>query len=199
MGRIIAWLLALVLVVAPLAAVGEVLASARSYDNTPTEAIAVLGASQYWGEPSPIFTNRLDHAKELWDLGVAPVIITVGGKQPGDLTTEAQAGREYLLSQGVPADRVIAVPSGTDTLESVQDIDVVMAEQGWTSLTLVSDRTHLARSKAIASALGLEARVSGRAFQDGSRLAPDKVLREAGGLLRFHLFDRWFLLRPAAG
>ncbi len=70
---------------AAAAAAVDIVTSARAYDTTPTDAIAVLGASQYWGEPSPIFENRLDHARDLWAEGVAPVILTVGGKISGDI------------------------------------------------------------------------------------------------------------------
>lgn len=184
------------LVVSAGAAVVDVLTRARSYDSTPTDAIAVLGASQYWGEPSPVFSNRLDHARDLWGQGVAPVIITVGGKIDGDITTEAEAGRQYLIESGVPADAVVALPGGLDTIESVEMIDAEMDRRGLDSVTLVSDRVHLARSKAVASALGLDAHVSGRAFADGSSFIPGRVLREAGGVARFHVWDRWFLSVP---
>lgn len=180
-------------VVAPVAATADVIASARAYDTDRTDAIAVLGASQYWGTPSPVFSNRLDHARDLWAEGVAPIIITVGGKVDGDITTEAEAGRKYLIRQGVPASAVIALPEGRDTIESVEFIDAELRSRGLDSVTLVSDRLHLARSKAIANALGLQTHVSGRAFADGSSFVPQRVLREAGGLIRFHLWDRWFL------
>lgn len=183
-------------VVAPVAAVADVMSNARAYDTTRTDAIAVLGASQYWGTPSPVFSNRLDHARDLWAEGVAPIIITVGGKVDGDITTEAEAGRKYLISKGVPADRIIALPEGRDTIESVEFINEELRSRGLDSVTLVSDRLHLARSKAIANALDLEAHVSGRAFADGSSLVPQRVLHEAGGLIRFQLWDRWFLATP---
>lgn len=183
-------------VIAPVAAVTDVVASARAYETTQTDAIAVLGASQYWGEPSPVFSNRLDHARDLWDQGVSPVIITVGGKIDGDITTEAEAGRDYLVDAGVPAERVIALPAGVDTLESMEMINAELRANGWDSVTLVSDRVHLARTKAIATALGLDAHVSGRAFEDGSSFVPGRVLREAGAIIKFHMWDRWWLEQP---
>jgi uncharacterized SAM-binding protein YcdF (DUF218 family) len=196
---LVSWLLIAVLalaVFAPVAALIDVLGSARAYDTEQTDAIAVLGASQYWGTPSPVFSNRLDHARDLWAQGVAPVIITVGGKIEGDITTEAEAGRQYLMEQGVPADQVIALPAGADTIESVEMVRDALRARGADSVTLVSDRVHLARTKAIAQAYGLEAHVSGRAFADGSSFVPARVLREMGGLLKFQLWDRWFLAAP---
>lgn len=197
---LVSWLLVAVMaiaVIAPVAALFDVVGSARAYDTEPTDAIAVLGASQYWGTPSPVFSNRLDHAQELWEQGVAPTIITVGGKIDGDITTEAEAGRQYLIEQGVPAEAVIALPAGANTIESVGIIDAELRARGADSVTLVSDRVHLARSKAIAQAYGLDVHVSGRAFDDGSSFVAARVLHEMGGLLKFHLWDRWFLPPPA--
>lgn len=196
----LAWLLVVGMVAAvaaPVVVLFDVVSSARSYDTDRTDAIAVLGASQYWGTPSPVFENRLDHAAELWDQGIAPVIITVGGKIDGDITTEAEAGRNYLIERGVPADQVIAVPGGSDTVESIEMVRDVLVARDADSVTLVSDRVHLARSKAVARALGFDAYVSGRAFEDGSSFVPERVVREVGGLLKFHLWDRWFLAEPS--
>ena len=192
----VSWLLVAlvaVLVIAPVAAAADIVVSARAYDTTPTDAIAVLGASQYWGDPSPVFSNRLDHAYDLWSQGVAPLILTVGGKIDGDITTEAEAGRRYLIDKGVPADQVIALPAGSNTLESVSMIGDELRSRGLGSVTLVSDRLHLARTKAIAKALGLEAHVSGRAFADGSSFGPGRFAHELAGLVKFHLWDRWSL------
>jgi uncharacterized SAM-binding protein YcdF (DUF218 family) len=198
-GVLLRWLgvlLAVVLVVAPVAAVLDVMLRARAYDTTPTGAIVVLGASQYNGQPSPVFTNRLDHARDLWQEGVAPEIITVGGKVPGDVTTEAEAGRDHLIAAGVPADAVVAIPAGSNTVESLEMVNAHLRAEGKDSITIVSDRLHLARARAIATALGLEAHVSGRAFADGSSFPPRRILHEASGLLWFHAVQRWSLRPP---
>ena len=80
-------------------------------DRTPTDAIVVLGAAQYQGAPSPVLANRLAHAHELFDDGVADTVITVGGFQPGDITSEAQAGKEELVAEGLRREDVIACRS----------------------------------------------------------------------------------------
>ena len=43
------------------------------------DAIAVLGAAQYNGRPSPVFKARLDHAATLYLRGYAPVVLVTGG------------------------------------------------------------------------------------------------------------------------
>ena len=50
------------LVVVPLLAVGRVVQAATTDDRTPTDAVIVLGAAQFWGRPSPVLEARLRHA-----------------------------------------------------------------------------------------------------------------------------------------
>ncbi|MFN8125639.1 MAG: YdcF family protein [Candidatus Nanopelagicales bacterium] len=184
--------MAAVMLVGMLAA-GQVVSAARQYDDTRTDAIVVLGASQYWGKPSPVLANRLDYAARLYADGVAPMIVTVGGGIPGDRTTEAEAGAAYLQSVGVPASAILAVPRGRDTVASMEAVANKAEQAGWTSLTVVSDRAHLARSAAILEALGITAHTNGPASGDGSLLTPEYVARESAGLIRFQVWDRWHL------
>ncbi len=179
-----------VLIVVPLLAVGRVVQAATTDDRTPTDAVIVLGAAQFWGRPSPVLEARLGQARDLHADDVAPRIITVGGKQSGDITTEAQAGKQWLVDAGVPAKAVTAVPTGRDTLSSLTAAAELMARKGWTSATIVTDPAHEARSLAMARALGIDAHGSPSRSGDGSRLTLDYVLREAGGLLWFWLSER---------
>jgi uncharacterized SAM-binding protein YcdF (DUF218 family) len=131
--------------------------TARSDDRRPSDTIVVLGASQLDGTPSSIFRNRLDHARALYEQGVAPRIVTTGGKQPDDRYTEGEAGREYLIDEGVPADAVVAVGEGRDTVSSLEAADAVFEEQGWQSAVIVTDPWHSFRSRAIARDVGIDA------------------------------------------
>lgn len=188
-GAVLVVLLVL-LVVVPLLAVGRVVQAATTDDRTPTDAVIVLGAAQFWGRPSPVLEARLTHARDLLDDDVAPRIITVGGKQSGDITTEAQAGKQWLVDAGVPGRSVVAVAEGRDTLSSLTAAAELMARRGWTSATIVTDPAHTARSLDMARAVGIDAHGSPSQSGDGSRLTVDYVLREAGGLLWFWLSER---------
>src|SRR5437867_347507 len=57
------------------------------------DAIAVLGAAQYNGRPSPVFRARLDHAAALYQRGLAPVVLVTGGVGSGDTGSESEVGR----------------------------------------------------------------------------------------------------------
>src|SRR5580704_19522256 len=54
----------------------------RAAAESPTkkaDAIVVFGAAEYAGHPSPVLKARLDHGYELFQQGMAPVVITTGG------------------------------------------------------------------------------------------------------------------------
>lgn len=124
------------------------------------DAIVVLGAAEYDGQPSPVFAGRLDHAQLLYEQHRAPIVIVLGGGQPGDVTTEAEAGRDYLVQQGLPADAVVAEPVGHTTMESLRAAASYMRDHGLRSAFLVSDPWHNLRVRRMASDLGIEGFVS---------------------------------------
>ena len=134
--------------------------TARQDSRPGSDAIVVLGSAQYNGVPSSIFEARLEHARALYEAGVAPVIVTVGGKAAGDAFTEAEAGRDYLARAGVPAEALLAVPEGVDTLESMRVVGRAFAERGWEQAVLVTDPWHAMRAERMAEDAGMQAESS---------------------------------------
>lgn len=130
---------------------------ARISDHSHADAIVVLGAAQYNGRPSSVFEARLEHAYSLFSKGVAPMVITVGGKQVGDNYTEAVAGKNYLADRGVPEAQVLAVETGSDTLQSIDAVAETMRSRGMASVVLVSDPWHSLRTRTMARDAGLHA------------------------------------------
>jgi len=151
--------LGLTLALIAIGASGIVVWRAAHHDDASdverVDAIVVLGAAQYNGKPSPLFRGRLDHGLLLWQQGRSDLVITVGSNQPGDVTTEAQAGRDYLVSRGVPVSAILALPVGHTTFDSLQAAAGALRDRGLTSAFLVSDPWHNARIKAMADDLGL--------------------------------------------
>jgi uncharacterized SAM-binding protein YcdF (DUF218 family) len=131
--------------------------NARQDSRPSSDAIVVLGSAQYNGVPSSIFAARLEHAKKLYVAGVAPVIVTVGGKETGDQFTEAEAGRDYLANAGVPRNALLAVPEGVDTLESMRAVSSAFDRRGWHSAVLVTDPWHAMRAQRMAEDSGMAA------------------------------------------
>ena len=127
---------------------------ARQDEHPRSDAIIVLGAAQFDGRPSSVFKARLQHARALYEDGVAPRVVTVGGGQPGDRTTEAEAGAAFLRERGVEA---VAVPEGSNTLRSLVAAEAYLDDRGWDSAVLVTDPWHALRARRMARDQGLDA------------------------------------------
>jgi uncharacterized SAM-binding protein YcdF (DUF218 family) len=120
------------------------------------DAIVVLGAAQYDGDPSPVFEARLDQAEYLYSEDLAPRIVVTGGSQEGDRFSESEVGRSYLVSQGVPDGAILSEDEGRTTLESLTNVHDMAADNGIDTVLLVSDPLHSERIKAIATDLGFD-------------------------------------------
>lgn len=129
----------------------------RVDDRTPADVVVVLGAAQYGGTPSKVLEARLTKAKRLYDERVAPIILTTGGRLPGDAYTEAAAGKSWLTEHGVPAAAVIGVGEGNDTLGSLRAAADRARQEGWRTAVIVSDPWHSLRARTMGEDAGLEA------------------------------------------
>ena len=132
------------------------------------EAIVVLGAAQYGGRPSPVLRARLDHALTLWQSDRAVRVVLTGGRRPGDLISEAEAGRRYLVRRGVPTQAILLEPTGRTSLASMDGAAARL--EAWRdslpvtvrdtmprrpSVLLVSDPFHMLRLDVLARLQGL--------------------------------------------
>jgi uncharacterized SAM-binding protein YcdF (DUF218 family) len=138
----------------------QVHSTGRSDQARPVDAIVVLGAAQYDGRPSPQLAARLDHAADLWALGLAKVIVVTGGNQPGDRFTEAEASASYLADHGVPGESILQESEGHSTYASLDTVASMLRERGLFRVLLVTDPFHSLRARLTAQELGLVAYVS---------------------------------------
>lgn len=190
--------IALLIVVAYLAlSYAEVWTASRRDEAGSTsaetaDAIIVLGAAQYNGKPSPALRGRLDHALVLYKRKVASIIVVTGGRQPGDKTTEASAGANYLLARGVPDRRIIREVQGRDTYQSLAAAARVLRKRGFSRVVLVTDGFHAARVAAIAEELGLAPRTSPvQTKSPMSRLLRETVAVAVGRVVGFRRLSAW--------
>jgi len=126
-----------------------------------SDAIVVFGAAEWDGKPSPVLRARLDHALTLYQHGIAPLIITLGGNG-GDAYSEGGVGRSYLITRGVPEAAMIAETESRNTSESARRVAVIARTNNLRRLVIVSDNTHLFRIHAICAADGLNVFTSPR-------------------------------------
>jgi uncharacterized SAM-binding protein YcdF (DUF218 family) len=124
-------------------------------EAAPSDVICVFGAAEYGGKPSPVLRARLDHALALYEHGIAPVILTLGGSAPGDSFSEGQVGEAYLISNGVPEKAIIAETQSRTTEEQALRVVVIARTNGYKRVVIVSDPTHLFRIRQICAREGL--------------------------------------------
>ena len=130
---------------------------AATDEARPADAIVVFGAAQYNGTPSPVFKARLDHAIDLEDRGLAPVVITTGGSGGDPKFTEAGVGRDYLIQQGVAEEKILSEERSETTYQSVQAVAQMLRRRGAKTCLAVSDGFHLYRVKLMFSSQGITA------------------------------------------
>ena len=134
----------------------QVWRAARNDQARPADAIVVFGTAQYNGVPSPVLAARLDHAIQLYEKDLAPVIVVTGGNQPGDQFTEATASANYLIQRGIPDEDVLREVSGTTSWQSLAAAANFLDDRAINDVLLVSDPFHSLRIRAMATELGLD-------------------------------------------
>jgi uncharacterized SAM-binding protein YcdF (DUF218 family) len=148
----------------------------------PADLILVLGAAEYRGRPSPVLRARLDHALELYNRQLAPLVMTTGGAGGDPVYTEGGVGRSYLMSHGVPSESIIVETEGESTLESTALAGEIMRRMALQSAIVVSDGYHIYRVKKMLQFRGLKVYGSPR-----KERKPDS------------LRDRWNYVKQAVG
>ena len=168
---------------------GQIRAYAIHDDARPADAIAVFGAAEYDGRPSPILRARLDHALELYREKLAPLIITLGGGDPSERHSEGGVGEDYLVAQGVPESDIIAETRSRDTRESAERLAVIARANQIHRIVAVSDGTHLFRIHALCTAAGLVVSTSPRreARPLSRQAAAERILHEILSYTAFRL------------
>ncbi len=156
------------------------------------DAIIILGAAQYNGEPSPVLERRLETALDLWSAGAAPLVVTTGANQPGDQFTEGFAGFRYLRNAGIAEEELVVIVDGGDTYESLLAAANQLDENS-RNVVIVTDAYHARRSADIASEVGLQPTIV--AASDDTQFG--RLLREgiAVGLGRLISYRRLSTLR----
>jgi uncharacterized SAM-binding protein YcdF (DUF218 family) len=163
---------------------------AATDETRPAGALVVFGAAEYNGVPSPVFKARLDHAFELEDAGLAPLVITTGGPGGDPHYTEGGVGRDYLIQQGVAAVKIIAETRSDTTYESAKAVTEILRQHHLQTCIAVSDGFHIYRIKLMFRSLGITA--YGSPAPD-SPIEADSFMRTMHSLREALLCTLWYL------
>lgn len=168
--------------------VGTIYWQARTDEATTADAIVVLGAAQWNGRPSDVLQARLDHVTNLYERGLAPLIVVTGGRAEADEFTEAEASRTYLVERGVPESSILMEDRSRDTWASIDGVRNLLAGTDVHSLLIVSDGFHLFRAELMARHAGFEVYSSpapDSPIEPWSATEFSYVIRETAGVLAF--------------
>lgn len=161
--KIIAFLVLVALVI-PTWALAITWYTANNETVRKADAIIVMGAAQLDGRPGEVLTARLKETVRIYENNFAPKIFTLGAGAPGDRFTEARAGRNWLISQGVPRSAVTEIPKGRDTFRSIQAFAKVVKQKRSgkkiKDIIIVTDPYHCLRSMTMANDRGFVATCS---------------------------------------
>lgn len=115
----------------------------------------ILGAKVNGRVPSLSLQYRLESALEYAKQHPHVIFILSGGQGPDEDISEAEAMKRYLLEYGVSEDRLIIEDQSTSTYENIS-FSKRLLPGSIQNVTIITSDYHLARSKKIASNLGLE-------------------------------------------
>lgn len=138
---------------------GSFLAIYGNCDNaTYTEdTVIVLGCGIRGERVSVGLAKRLDKAYEYHEINPDAVIIVSGGQGPQEDIPEALAMKRYLISKGVPDDKIIMEDKSTSTIENFRYSHEIMEERGLdeNSVVFVTNAYHVYRGAYYAEQEGL--------------------------------------------
>ncbi len=155
----------------------------------PADAIVVFGAAEYSGRPSPVYRARLDHAFDLFQQGLAPMVITTGGAALDPRYNEGGVGHDYLMHRGIPDASLIEETQGSDTAQSAKRIGVILRTNNMHTCIAVSDAYHVFRIRKMLEHEGIRVYVAPRpdSVPHGWLARTQAVLREAVSYLLWTL------------
>ena len=156
MKKTAAVLIAALLIYIALTTAGIISFSSKD-ETRSADAAVVLGASVYENSPSPVFSERINHAIDLYNDGYVKALIMTGGTGEGNVRSEADIAREYAEQHGIPAEAIYTEEESRVTYENLRNAKKLLDRQGWDTALVVSDPFHMKRSMLYAKDLGMEA------------------------------------------
>lgn len=183
----------LILIILGLIGYIGIIVKIYSYTGTneaqKADAIVVMGASQWSGQPSPVFKTRLDHAILLYKNGFASKFILTGGVGKGEKISESQVGKNYLVKRGIDYQNIFTEKRGCTSWQSLNQVAQILEKENLDSVILVSDGFHMMRLRQMAKDSEIKAYFS--SVRDGliSKSSEIKyIFRESLTYLSYLLF-----------
>ncbi len=136
---------------------GQIFCFGKTDYRRNADAIVVFGALVHAdGTMSQVLADRILTACHLYKFGYTKYLICSGGPGSGK-TTEAQAMRNFAISQGIAPNNIFVDNLGLNTFETVQNLKQNFKDYDVKSVLAVSHFYHLARIKLSFEKVGIAA------------------------------------------
>ena len=120
-------------------------------ESNTSDVIVVFGGGILDGELPTNAKYRVEKAVELYNEGIVPKILMTGYKSMDDnetpTETEAHLMKDYAIELGVNEDDIFLEEEAQDTTANIIYSKLIMDEQGWKDISLVSSDFHMKRIK----------------------------------------------------
>ncbi|MDR0469177.1 MAG: YdcF family protein [Peptococcaceae bacterium] len=154
------------------------------------DAVIVLGAGIRGERVSLTLARRLEKAVEYSAKNPEAIVVVSGAQGPQEDITEALAMERYLISRGVPRERIVKEEKATSTYENLmyaKEILDGMVEEPY-EIVVITNEFHMFRTSRLAKKLELSAtRIHSRTEWYE---APRNYLRECLAICKFILLGR---------
>lgn len=130
------------------------------YSEAKSDVAIVLGAGSFDGVPSPVFRERINHGKYLFDHQKVDKIILTGGYGAESSLSDSEVAKIHLLNQGVPKDAILIERRSKYTIQNLIEAKKIMDALGYKSALIVTDPIHSKRAMALAKHQGIQSQPS---------------------------------------
>ena len=165
--------------------------AARYWPDYDKDFMIILGCGiRQDGTPTPLLRGRVDKALEFARrqkeaTGKDLIFVPSGGQGPNEVISESESMKNYLLSKGIPKERILMEDQSTTTFENMKfSKEKIMAIDPNAKIAYSTTNYHVFRSGLFAR------RVKMRAQGIGARTKwyfwPNAAVREFVGLLTQH-------------
>ena len=165
--------------------------AARYWPDYDKDFMIILGCGiRQDGTPTPLLRGRVDKAlefarKQKEATGKDLIFVPSGGQGPNEVISESESMKNYLLSKGIPKERILMEDQSTTTFENMKfSKEKIMAIDPNAKIAYSTTNYHVFRSGLFAR------RVKMRAQGIGARTKwyfwPNAAVREFVGLLTQH-------------
>ena len=177
--------------------IGAIVANIIAAKHKPAydkEYVIILGCGiNEDGTPTPLLRGRIDMAiefsnKQFIETGRAPLFIPSGGQGPGEVISESESMKRYMISKGISESRIITEDRSTDTSENMKFSKAKLEEAGKsipdTKVAFSTTNYHVFRSGIYAKRVKLQA--EGMGADTKWYFWPNASVRELVGLMTEH-------------